>query len=132
MLTRRSMLAGLAATSTVFTYFMLSGSATAAAFDAAAFAAAQAAGKPILIEVHAPWCSVCKAQEPILTRLRGRPEFKNYVMFKIDYDSQKDLLRRFKVSTQSTLIAFKGRAEAGRSVGDTNPASIEALLRKAI
>jgi hypothetical protein len=33
---------------------------------------------------------------------------------------------------QSTLIVFKGKREAGRSAGDTNAASIEALLAKAI
>ena len=29
---------------------------------------------------------------------------------------------------QSTLIAFKGKTETGRSVGDTKAASIEALI----
>jgi hypothetical protein len=29
---------------------------------------------------------------------------------------------------QITLIVFRGRDEIGRSVGDTNPASIESLL----
>ena len=32
-------------------------------FDAASFQATQAAGKPILIDVFAPWCPVCKAQQ---------------------------------------------------------------------
>ena len=52
--------------------------------------------------------------------------------FNIDYDSQKDLLRKFNVQRQSTLIVFKGKQETGRSTGDTNAASIEALLAKAI
>ena len=33
---------------------------------------------------------------------------------------------------QSTLIAFKGTKETGRSTGDTNAASIEALLDKTV
>jgi len=33
-----------------------------------------------------------------------------------------------EVRTQSTLIAYKGDRETGRSVGDTNRASIAALL----
>ena len=52
--------------------------------------------------------------------------------FNIDYDSQKDLLRKFNVQRQSTLMVFKGKQETGRSTGDTNAASIEALLAKAI
>ena len=47
-------------------------------------------------------------------------------------NSQKDVLRRFNVQRQSTLIVFKGKQEAGRSVGDTNAASIEALLAKGL
>ena len=101
-------------------------------FDAKAFEAAQAAGKPILLEVHAPWCPTCKAQTPILSKLSNEAKFKNMVRFNIDFDSQKDLLRKFNVRTQSTLIAFKGKQEAGRSAGDTNATSIEALLAKAI
>jgi thioredoxin 1 len=101
-------------------------------FDQKAFEAAQAAGKPILIEVTAPWCSVCKAQAPTLSRLRSDPRFAKLVAFDIDFDSQKDLLKKFNVQKQSTLIVFKGKQEAGRSTGDTNAGSIEALLGKSI
>lgn len=101
-------------------------------FDATAFDAAQAAGKPILIEVTAPWCPTCMAQKPILSNLAARDKFKDLVAFDIDFDSRKDLLRRFGVTMQSTLISFKGAKEMGRSTGDTNAASIEALLDKAI
>ena len=101
-------------------------------FTAAAFSAAQAAGKPILIDVSAPWCPTCKAQAPILSKLMSDPRFKNVVAFNVDFDSQKDVLKSFNVQRQSTLIVYKGKQEAGRSVGDTNPASIEALLAKAM
>jgi thioredoxin 1 len=103
-----------------------------AAYDQAAFEAAQKAGKPILVEVTAPWCPVCKAQAPILNNLRSEPEFKDLQTFSIDFDSQKDLLRAFKVSKQSTLIVFKGATEVGRSTGVTDPAAIEALLAKSL
>ncbi len=101
-------------------------------FDQTAFEAAQAAGKPILVEVSAPWCPICKAQAPILSRLKSDPRFKELVSFDIDFDSQKDLLRKFNVQKQSTLIVFKGKQETGRSTGDTNAGSIETLLGKSI
>src|SRR5436305_15262857 len=94
-------------------------------FDQQAFEAAQAAGKPILIEVTAPWCPTCKAQAPILSKLKAESRFKNLEAFNIDFDSQKDLLKKFNVRMQSTLIVFKGGQEAGRSTGDTNAGSIE-------
>jgi len=101
-------------------------------FNQAAFEAAQKAGRPILIEVNAPWCPICKAQAPILSKLSADPRFKKLASFTIDFDSQKDLLRKFNVQKQSTLIVFKGSQEAGRSTGDTNAASIEQLLAKSI
>jgi len=47
-------------------------------FDQKAFEAARAAGKPILIEVTAPWCPVCRAQAPILSKLKGDARFKDW------------------------------------------------------
>jgi thioredoxin 1 len=101
-------------------------------FDDAAFAAAQRAQKPIFIAIHASWCPTCKAQTPILADLMADSKFKNLVYFTIDFDSQKDLVRRFGARMQSTLIAFKGANEEGRSVGDTRRESIAALLDKTL
>jgi thioredoxin 1 len=103
-----------------------------APFDAKAFEDAQTAGKAILVEITAPWCPTCKAQAPILAKLSSTPKFKDMVRFNIDFDSQKDLLRKFNVRMQSTMIAFRGKQEVGRSTGDTNPDSIERLLEKSI
>ena len=44
----------------------------------------------------------------------------------------KDALKALNVRQQSTLIAYKGKAETGRSVGSTDPAAIEMLVGSAI
>jgi thioredoxin 1 len=95
-------------------------------YDPASFAAAEKAGKPILVAVHASWCPTCKAQKPILSELMADPKFKN------DFDNQKDAVKLFGARMQSTLVAFKGDKETGRSVGDTDRASIAALLNKTL
>lgn len=102
------------------------------AYTPAAFADAQKAGKPILVEIHASWCSVCAAQAPILGELLATPKFKNMVVFRVDFDSQKDAVKAFGARSQSTLIVYKGKTEEGRSVGDTAKSSIEALLSKGV
>jgi thioredoxin 1 len=101
-------------------------------FTQAAFDAAQAAGKPILVEVSAPWCPTCKAQAPIIQSLRAKPEFRDLAVFEVDFDSQKDVLARLRVQRQSTLITFKGKAEMARTTGETDAAAIEKQLKTAI
>ena len=108
MLNRRHLLGALTVIA-VLSLGAIASAATKKPFDQKAFDAAQAAGKPILIEVTAPWCPTCKAQAPILARLKSEPKHKELVSFDIDFDSQKDLLKKFNVRTQSTLIVFKGK-----------------------
>ena len=100
-------------------------------FEQAAFAALQAADRPILIDVRADWCPTCKRQAPIITSLLASPEFAGYTVLEVNFDTQPAVLRQFKVTQQSTLIAFKGSAEVGRSTGDTRKEAIAELLRKA-
>ena len=97
-----------------------------------AFGEAQKAGKPILVEIHADWCPTCRAQAPIISDLRKNPRFKDLVVFRVDFDGQKDVVKQLGARMQSTLIVFKGSREAGRSVGDTSGKTIEALLVKAL
>ncbi|RYC33330.1 thioredoxin [Lichenibacterium minor] len=106
--------------------------AEVAPFTSAAFDAARAAGRPILVDVSAPWCPTCKAQRPILSNLEAQAKFKDLLVLDVDFDSQKDVLRRFGVRMQSTMIAFKGDRETARSTGETRPAPIAALLDSAL
>ena len=105
---------------------------TAVPFSAEAFKAAQAAGGPILVEIHADWCPTCKAQNPILDKLTSAEKFKDLKIFRVDFDAMKPVVKELGAQMQSTLIVFKGNAEQGRSVGDTREASIAALLDKSL
>ena len=96
--------------------------------DPQAFATAQAAGKPILVDVHASWCPICAKQRPILASLERTTELSDLVVFDVDFDSQKDVVPQFGAQQQSTLIVFKGKGEKGRSIGETDPSAINALL----
>jgi thiol:disulfide interchange protein len=97
-------------------------------FDAKAFAAAQQQNRPILVDVYADWCPTCKAQAPILNQAIQAPEFKNLLVLKLNFDTQKPDWVALGVRRQSTLIAFRGTKETGRSIGDTNPQSIATLV----
>lgn len=101
-------------------------------FTEKAFKQAQKEGKSILIHIAADWCPTCRAQSPIIDSLLATPKFKNLVTFRVDFDGQVDVVRAMGAQSQSTLIVFKGSDEMSRSVGETDPASIEALLATAI
>lgn len=89
-------------------------------------------GKSVVLGVSATWCPTCKAQKPILDGLMKQPVYKDVTLMTIDFDSAKPTLKTFKVAMQSTLIAFKGDKEVGRSVGDTTSSGIESLVKKAL
>ena len=101
-------------------------------FDDKAFAAAQTQGKSILIDISAPWCPTCQAQKPIIQKLSAEPQYKDLTIFDVDFDTRKDVLRKFGAQMQSTLIVFKGDKETARSVGATSESAIDALMRKAL
>lgn len=128
MIARRELIAGLA--------LGLVGTRAIAApsspFTPDAFRAAQAADKAILVDITASWCPVCKVQKPILTRLLASPRFEEMLALEVDFDRQKDALRLVDARIQSTLIVYRGTDELGRTVGDTNPTSIELLLAMAL
>jgi len=100
-----------------------------APYDQARFDALARADKPVLLDVQASWCPTCKAQKPILESLMTQAAYRDVTTLTIDFDADQALLRRYRVGMQSTLIAFHGAREVGRSVGDTKQASIESLVR---
>lgn len=124
MITRRAAMVGMSLPLFVGT----AAAAPARPFDVATFRAAQAADKAILVDVTASWCPTCRVQKPILARLLVDPKFADFTAFEIDFDRQKDAMRVVDARMQSTLVVYRGKDEMGRSVGDTNPVSIEALL----
>jgi thioredoxin 1 len=89
-------------------------------------------GKPVVVDVSATWCPTCKAQKPIVDGLMSQPAYKDVTLLTVDFDSAKPTLKKFKVSMQSTLVAFKGGKEVGRSTGDTTPDGLEGLVKKTV
>lgn len=96
------------------------------------FEALALAGKSVVVDVSAPWCPTCKAQKPIVESLAKQPAYKDVTILMVDFDSEKNVLKQFKVNMQSTLIGFKAGQETSRSVGDSTPAGIETLFKKAV
>ena len=99
-----------------------------APFTPAAFAAAQSAGQPIVIEVYAPWCPICARQQPIIKQLEGDAKYSKVTVLRVDFDSQGAVLRSLHVAMQSTLIGYQGKTETGRLVGVVRKDPIDQLF----
>lgn len=67
-----------------------------------------------------------------MDRLSKDPRFAKVALFKIDFDSGKEYLRHLKVNQQATLIAFKGKSERARSVGETDPDALRKVFESAL
>lgn len=101
-------------------------------YDQASFDKLAAEGKSVVLDVSASWCPTCKQQKPIVNGLMKQPAYKDVTTLVIDYDTNKPLLKKLNVTSQSTLLAFKGSQEVARSVGDTSAAGIEGLIKKTV
>ncbi len=126
---------GLRAATVAAAMVMIPSTAAAAQvrnFDEKILAQVQAQGRPILVDVYADWCSVCKLQHKHVSALIRDPAYKNLVVLRLNYDTQKAERRKLKVPRQSTLIAFNGRKETGRLVAVSDRGAIQSLLRSAL
>lgn len=99
-------------------------------FDHAAFDKAKAEGKTVLVDFDAGWCPVCKKQAEVIPQVLKRDKFQQVMVFKADFDSQKELKKQLKITHQSTLVLFKGEKEVGREQGITSASAISELLEK--
>jgi thioredoxin 1 len=101
-------------------------------FTTAALKAAQAAGQPVLVDAYASWCPTCRKQAPTIDAMAKDPAFDKLLILRLDYDNQAAEKRALGITTQSTLIAFHGDKETGRSVGITDPEQIKALAKSTL
>lgn len=101
-------------------------------FSTASFQAAQRAGHPVLVDVHADWCPTCRAQAPTIAELGRDTAYARLDIFVLDYDAQKNERLALGVQRQSTLIAYRGTAERSRATGVVDRGQIRALAQTAL
>ena len=102
------------------------------AFSNALYQRALAESRPIVINVHADWCTTCQAQDRVLEQLVADPRFDRLLMLMVDYDSQQHLMRFFGVPDRSTFVTIRGGVEVDRLIAVTNREGIEAFLLRAV
>lgn len=100
-------------------------------YSAAVLQSLQTAGKPVAVHFHADWCPLCRTQDKALNNLKAESNL-DLTVLQANYDTERELKRQLSVRSQATLVAFKGRQEAGRLVGETGIDSIRSVLKAAL
>lgn len=96
------------------------------------FTALQEEGAVILLDVFAHWCPTCAGQQEILAEYqRQNPDAPLHILT-IDFDDQKQEVRRFKAPRQSTLILYRGTEQLWFSIAETRQEKIFAALNEAL
>jgi thioredoxin len=101
-------------------------------YEPRSFEEALASGRPIVVHVHAGWCPVCRAQKPVLETLAKDKAFEGVELVTVDFDKDKEFLRKHRVPTQSVILAFKNGKEVARILGITDADKIRAGLLAAL
>ena len=61
--------------------------------------------KPVILDINATWCNPCRMMNPVIDELSD--EYPNVLFAKIDYDSQPDLVKKYKVTSLPTILFIK-------------------------
>ena len=85
--------------------------------------------QPVIIDVYADWCGLCKKIAPIFQELHH--ELGNrYLFVKMNSDEQRALAERFNVRSLPTLLFIKDGKEVGRSSGFVNKSQLASMIQK--
>lgn len=101
-------------TTVVFSFFVISGSASAAT------------PKGVLLDFTATWCGPCQKMSPLISRLKR----EGYPIKKVDVDQQPELARRFNVSSIPAFVLVVEGQEVARSVGSTTESNLRRMLAR--
>jgi thiol-disulfide isomerase/thioredoxin len=100
-------------------------------YSASALDQAQKADKPVALLFLAYCCPSCGVQTKFLEDVKSEAGLDISVLV-ANYDTEKDLKRRFNVRAQSTLVVLRGQKETYRVVGDTSPGGLRGALKSAL
>ena len=82
--------------------------------------------KPVLLDFYADGCGPCRMVSPIVDEIaRENPQ---YLVGKINVDTEAELAQSFRVLSIPTLVVMKGGQVVKQSVGAKSKAEILAML----
>lgn len=83
--------------------------------------------KPVLLDFYADWCGPCRMVSPIVEEIAK--ENPQYLIGKINVDSEPELAQQFKVVSIPTLAVMKDGKVISQSAGARPKPDILAMLK---
>ena len=96
-------------------------------FTDANFKAILAEGKPVVVDLWAPWCGPCRMMAPIVDELATEYEGK-VIIGKLNVDENSDIPAEFGIMSIPTMLFFKNGELVNRHVGATRKADLQQLI----
>ena len=85
--------------------------------------------EPIALYFHADWCPTCKQlEERVLNNISSFPEETQ--ILKTDFDTEKELRKKYNVTTQTTIIVLNANGEVVESLLNPSNAKLIATLER--
>ncbi len=93
-------------------------------------AAANAAGKPVLIDFYTDWCTWCTVMDEDTYSDPGvKSQLSRFILIKVDGDMEQELVKNYEITGYPTAILLgSDGAEADRVVGYSGPEEFVQVL----
>jgi thioredoxin 1 len=82
-----------------------------------------------VIDFYAEWCHPCKKFSPIFNDT-AKEMYHQYSFFKVNIDTERDLAKKFKVSSVPATIYLKNGKEVTREVGYMSKDAFQSKIKK--
>lgn len=93
----------------------------------ATFQAVLAEGKPVVVDLWAPWCGPCRMMGPVMNELAEEYEGR-VIVGKMNVDDNEEVPSNFNVMNIPTLLFFKNGQLVNRHVGAARKADLQPLF----
>ena len=93
--------------------------------------AAVQAKRPMVFHVRTANGPLCVAQHEVLKKLMAEPEFADYLVLEVDFFENERAVKMLGADLPGTILLGRAGSEIARMQGETDEASIRALLMRA-